>query len=125
MDINSHIDYWVNSSNEDFDVARQLLDSWKTRHGLFFLHLSVEKMLKACVCRQTSEPAPRTHNLVRLSDILEPPLSQERRWLLAELNPYNLEGRYPHNLTPLPDRKEVERLVQNAEVINQWLKEKL
>lgn len=125
MDISRHVDYWVNGSEEDLEVARQLLDTGKTRHGLFFLHLSVEKMLKACVCRQTLEPAPRTHNLVRLSEILTSPLSQERRWLLAELNPYNLEGRYPHNLNPLPDRKEILRLVQNAEVINQWLKKKL
>jgi hypothetical protein len=49
MNVAKQIDYWCTSSNEDWDVAVGLLERGKIRHGLFFLHLSLEKILKAHV----------------------------------------------------------------------------
>ncbi len=125
IDIEKHTEFWKSSSDEDLEVALQLLDSGKIRHGLFFLHLSLEKILKACVCHKTRDMAPRTHNLVRLADLLDVPFEQDQRWFLADMNPYNLEGRYPQAINPLPDKTEVERLVENARSTIQWLKKKL
>ena len=125
IDIEKHTEFWKSSSGEDLEVALQLLDSGKIRHGLFFLHLSLEKILKACVCHKTRDMAPRTHNLVRLADLLDVPFEQDQRWFLADMNPYNLEGRYPQAINPLPDKTEVERLVENARSTIQWLKKKL
>jgi HEPN domain-containing protein len=125
IDIEKHTEFWKNSSDEDLEVALQLLDSGKIRHGLFFLHLSLEKILKACVCRKTRDMAPKTHNLVRLADLLDVPFEQDQRWFLADMNPYNLEGRYPQTINPLPDKIEVKRLVENTRSTIQWLKKKL
>ena len=51
VDIDKQISYWKESADEDWAVAQQLLGSGRTRHGLFFAHLTLEKMLKALVCK--------------------------------------------------------------------------
>ncbi|WP_291321657.1 HEPN domain-containing protein [Desulfonatronospira sp.] len=115
----------MQSSQEDLEVAEQLLHSGKIRHGLFFLHLALEKALKAHVCNKTMDIAPRTHNLVRLAELADLKLAQQQRWVLADMNPYNLEGRYPHILSPIPDKQEVLRLLCKSKETIQWLKRKL
>ncbi len=69
MDIDKHLVHWKTSASEDWEIAHRLLAANKIRHGLFFLHLTVEKLLKALVCRHTNDLAPRLHNLVRLAEL--------------------------------------------------------
>ena len=58
VNIAKHIPYWRDGAMEDLLVARDLIDSGKIRHGLFFAHLALEKILKANVCRATKDLAP-------------------------------------------------------------------
>lgn len=95
INIDKHITYWQTGANEDLDVAVQLIELDKTRHGLFILHLALEKILKAHACRKTKDIAPKTHNLVRLVELSALSLPQEQIDFLAEMNPFNIEGRYP------------------------------
>lgn len=53
VDIEKQIAYWKTSAEEDWAAARRLLAGGMTRHGLFFAHLSLEKLLKGLVCRRT------------------------------------------------------------------------
>lgn len=69
VNIDKHILHWQNGAKEDLEVAKQLLASDKIRHGLFFLHLAMEKIIKAHICRNTNDIAPRLHNLVRLAEL--------------------------------------------------------
>ena len=71
FDIEKQVAYWRDSAVEDLQVAQDLIKRQRTRHGLFFLHLALEKLLKALVCRQTQDLAPRTHNLIRLAELAE------------------------------------------------------
>jgi HEPN domain-containing protein len=91
------------------------------RHGLFFAHLALEKTLKAHVCRATSELAPPTHNLVRLAERIALPLEQSQLELLAEVNSFNIEGRYPEMSLPLPPPAEVERYLARIGELLTWL----
>ncbi len=52
LDIQKQIDYWHESAIEDWQVAQDLLNQRKVRHGLFFAHLSLEKWLSGN-CRGT------------------------------------------------------------------------
>ena len=45
IDIQKQIDYWRNGAIEDWNVAEDLVSRNKTRHGLFFVHLALEKLL--------------------------------------------------------------------------------
>ena len=84
VNIDKHISYWRKGAEEDFEVAKQLVDSGKIRHGLFFLHLSLEKIIKAHTCRNTSDIAPKLHNLSVLAEMSGIALQQEQLDFLAK-----------------------------------------
>lgn len=96
-----------------------------TRHGLFFVHLTLEKILKAPVCLQTKDLAPRIHNLIRLAELAELNLDPRQRELLAEINIFNIQDRYPDTLFPEPSSEDVEQYVTNAGAMYQWLAKQL
>jgi HEPN domain-containing protein len=88
---------------------------------LFFAHLALEKALKAHVCRHTNDLAPRLHNLVRLAEISDVRPSQDYEDVLAEMNAFNLEGRYPDMLMPPPSLPEARDYLTRTEEVFQWL----
>jgi hypothetical protein len=62
-DIPKQIDYWIRSAEQDFEVGKYLVGAGKTRHGLFFIHLALEKILKGCFCKSQNKTPPKIHNL--------------------------------------------------------------
>ena len=121
IDIEKQINYWRDGAIEDWDVARDLVEKNRSRHGLFFAHLSLEKALKAHVCRVTADLAPRIHNLVRLAEIAKLNLQSAQLDVLAEMNAFNIEGRYPDSLSAPPEKKEAARYIRQAEKVFKWL----
>ncbi|WP_447971382.1 HEPN domain-containing protein [Nitrospira sp. M1] len=69
MDVKKHIQSWIKSTEEDWDIAKDLVERKKVRHGLFFAHLALEKALKTHVCQATQDIAPRSHHLSHLAKI--------------------------------------------------------
>lgn len=78
IDIDGQIRYWQSGAAEDWEVAQELISGDRLRHGLFFAHLSLEKLLKAHVCRHIRDLAPRIHNLVRLAQLAILPLNENQ-----------------------------------------------
>ena len=125
IDIQKQIAYWQNGAIEEWDLAQDLVKRNKTRHGLFFAHLALEKLLKAHVCRQTQDLPPRIHNLTWLAELAALSLNQTQVDILAEMNVFNLEGRYPDlSMAPLL-KKEAKSYLRRAEEIYQWLMNQL
>ncbi len=125
IDIEKQVVFWRDSALEDWSVARALVRQRRGRHGLFFVHLALEKVLKAHVCRATQDLAPRIHNLVRLSEIVGLSLSDDQLDVLAEMNAFNIEGRYPESVAPLDSPAEARRTLARAEGVFQWLMSQL
>ncbi len=121
VDISKQIAYWRTGAQEDWEVAQQLVSSIKIRQGLFFAHLALEKLLKAHVCHRKQEIAPRIHNLVRLAQIAELELDTDRLDVLAEMNEFNIEGRYPLNFISEPTIEETTEYMQKTSEVFQWL----
>jgi len=121
VDIAKQIAFWRDGAKEDWDVARQLVDTGRTRHGLFFAHLAFEKILKAIVCSQSQDLAPRLHNLSRLAELTALQLDARKTEILAELNAFHIEGRYPESLTKPPTKEEALTYMDGAEGVFQWL----
>lgn len=121
MDIQKHVKYWLDSAAEDWEIAVDLVDRNKTRHGLFFAHLALEKAFKAQVCKETKDVAPRVHTLLRLAEKANLSLSPKQKTFLAEFDRYQLEGRYPENLMAPPDLEEAKTQMDKAREIYQWL----
>jgi hypothetical protein len=80
-----------------------------------------EKVLKAQVVHHTGDLAPRIHNLVRLAELAEIQLSPDQLDLLADMNVFNLEGRYPETLAPLPSQAETAENMSSAGEVLAWL----
>jgi len=99
MDIQKHVEYWLNSAAEDWEIAKDLVERKKTRHGLFFAHLTLEKA--------TLSPSP------------------EQKAFLAEFDRYQLEGRYPENLMASSKPEEANIQMEKAREIYQWLVQQL
>lgn len=125
VDIREHIAYWRDGAKEDWEVASQLVHSGKTRHGMFFAHLALEKLLKAHICKKTGKLAPRLHNLVRLAEVAELKLRPQDLDTLAEMNEFNLEGRYPITFVPPPTKRESQAYMKKAKEVFEWLTQEL
>ena len=121
VDIAKQIAFWRDSAKEDWDVARQLLDNGRTRHGLFFAHLALEKILKAIVCKHSQDLAPRLHNLSRLAELAALTLDTKKMEVIAEMNAFHIEGRYPESLMKAPTKEEALNYMAEAEGVFQWL----
>ncbi|MEW5944840.1 MAG: HEPN domain-containing protein [bacterium] len=107
------------------EAARQLLDGGRVRHGLYFAHLALEKILKAHVCRSSRDLAPKIHNLLRPAEESAVRLNPDQLDFLAEMNQFNIEGRYPETTAPPPTLEEARAFISRAEEIMQWLTSQL
>jgi len=121
IDIEKQIDFWRDSANEDLAVARDLVHQNRTRHGLFFAHLALEKVLKAHFCLVNKDIAPRLHNLVRLAELAGLDLQPAQVDILAEMNSFNIEGRYPDTLSLPPSQEEAQHYLTRVGEVFQWL----
>jgi HEPN domain-containing protein len=125
IDIQKQIAYWRDGAQEDWAVARELVDRKRIRHGLFFAHLALEKILKAHVCAKTLNVPPRIHNLLILAEIAGLRLSQGYRKTLAALNAFCLAGRYPEALPPAPTAAQARTILKRSGDAFAWLADKL
>lgn len=125
IDVNRQINYWQQSSNEDWEVAQELINNGRIRHGLFFAHLALEKLLKAFVCLHTKTIPPKTHNLLLLADKTALALSDGQKLFLARFDQYQIEGRYPEMLPIAPTQEKADQEIIAAQEFLLWLKLKL
>jgi HEPN domain-containing protein len=125
VNIEKQIDYWRTGAAEEKALAADLFTGGHLRHGLFFLHLTLEKIIKAYVCKKTGDLAPKDHNLVRLIEKTTFPLSEEDRSFLSGMTRFNIEGRYPDSYDDLPSLVSVDKIRKECERIYTWLLQQL
>ncbi|MBF0137785.1 MAG: HEPN domain-containing protein [Magnetococcales bacterium] len=121
MNIAKHIDYWRTGSNEDWEMAEIALEKGKIRHGLFFLHLAMEKLVKAHVTKKTEKTPMKIHNLLFLAQQTDLSINHEMGKSLTVLNSYCLEGRYADETGPPPSLQEAKIIFQQVQEIRTWM----
>lgn len=125
ININKQIEYWQSGAFDGLETAKILIEKKRLLHGLFFCHLSIEKILKAHVVKQTKDIAPRTHNLIYLSELAKLVLEENDEIFLGILMKYQLQGRYPNYYPDIPDENKVNNYLTKTEKLLLWLIEKL
>jgi HEPN domain-containing protein len=96
MELKKHIDYWIKSSNEDYDVIQLLIGSNKYLHAMFLCHLSIEKLVKAhWVKHNNNSVPPKIHNLITLIKQTQLALTDDQLTFITILNDFQIQGRYP------------------------------
>ena len=95
--MNDNIKYWIETSLYDLEVAESLFKKKHYLYVAFMCHQSIEKMLKAVYVKKQNSFPPKIYNLLRLTEMSEirPDLTQKQLVFLAELDPMNIEARYP------------------------------
>lgn len=103
FNVEKQIAHWREGALLSWDDALYLLKGKRIMSGMFAVHLSLEKAVKAHVVKQTGKMPPKIHNLTRLAEIAELELSVEHKQVLAEINDFNIQGRYS-DMLPAPIR---------------------
>ena len=124
------VGYWLGLCDEDVSVANILLDNKKYLQAGFFCHMIVEKALKAVVASVTNEIPPKIHKLRKLADMgqLTCELSQSQIDFFIELDPLNIEARYPEykaNISEYLNYDYTKNLLKEAEEFLCWIKQRL
>ena len=125
MDFQKHIEYWLAQADNDVSSAELLINNGKILHGLFFCHLSIEKVLKAHVVNETKNFAPRTHNLFTLLEKTDQELNEEDVEFLGVLMKYQFEGRYPEFHPIAPPKNDALKTLNRVKKLILWLKKSL
>ena len=85
---------WLRNSEEDIKVAENLFKLKHYSQSLFFCHLSLEKLLKAIIIKNTKNYPPYIHDLRRLAEMANISLDIEKKKFLDQISTFNIAGRY-------------------------------
>jgi len=107
INIVKQIEYWQGSAESNIETAGILVASGKYIEGMFFCHLSIEKILKAIVVKQIENVPPRSHDLFHLAGIADIEISETQSDFMQILMKYQLEGRYPEYYPKAPSREKI------------------
>lgn len=125
FNIEKQIQYWKETSLSDMETAEILIDKGKILHGLFFCHLSIEKLLKAHFVKANKEIAPKTHDLIYLIKKANLELDDSQKTTLLILMHYQLEGRYPDYYISNPGKEKADEYIDQTKKLIEWLTQKL
>lgn len=117
--------YWYSGAENDVETAAILIEKSKLLEGLFFCHLAIEKALKAHVVQSTKDIPPKTHNLIRLAELTNLSLENNRIEFFGEMMNFHLEGRYPDNYKQPPEKDEAVKYLAECEEVVTWLIKRL
>lgn len=88
------VEYWTTSAQDAMSTADVLFEAKKYHHALFFVHLAIEKIIKALYVSKINEPAPPMHNLYVLAQKLSLPIDDTLKEQLLEITTFNVSARY-------------------------------
>jgi HEPN domain-containing protein len=117
---------WVKSSDYDIATAEAMLKSKRYVYVIFFCHLSLEKLLKAVVCKVTQKIAPKTHDLIFLKKLAEIEVPKEHRLLVAHLNSASIPTRYPEDISKMSrqyNQAAAKKYLKETKELRKWLKQ--
>jgi HEPN domain-containing protein len=122
------IQHWVNLSDEDLRAGATLLQGGHYLYVGFTCHQTLEKIFKACYTKLKEDTPPHTHKLASLaqrSGFFEL-LSEEQIAFIDEIDPLNIEARYPgykNEISKLLTRQVCMELLEQVKTLQQWIKE--
>ncbi len=126
MNKQEHINYWLESSENDWLSALEIAAKNDRKHmSLFLGHLSLEKLLKAIYVKLFDQTPPFNHDLALLAEKVKLPLSDEITSELKIINEFNIQTRYPEYKNDFYKRctKEfVDLEIKRIERLREWIK---
>ena len=127
---NDKVTYWIDIADYDLETARTLYEGGRWLYVAFMCHQVIEKTLKAYWCGTQEIEPPYTHNLTRLSEGsgIDSEMNEEQIDLIETLIPMNIQARYPEykeQLARLLTKETCWQIINDTELLQQWIKNKL
>jgi HEPN domain-containing protein len=97
-DLAQLIKYWTDGQELDWKMHKSLLKSKHFGPSLFYLHLSMEKLIKAIIVKESKDHAPFNHNLVFLLGKTKLKFSEDVIDDLVKISEFNTTARYPKDI---------------------------
>ena len=90
------MNYWIESSDEDYDTMMYMKAGKKNTWCLFMGHLVIEKLLKALYAKNNKNApyAPKSHDLLHLAEKTDLKLTNRQEDLLDTITRFNMNARY-------------------------------
>ena len=128
--MNDKVTYWIEMSDYDFDTAKAMLETKRYLYVAFMCHQTIERILKAYWSNVLEEPPLKIHSLSRLAEKsgLDKDMSEEQTDFIDELEPLNIEARYPSYKERLMKSLTSDRckeLIEQTDKLRTWIKSKL
>lgn len=120
------MNYWLESSSNDYDTMNVLFAGGKYTWSLFVGHLVVEKLLKALYAKSSKNApyAPKSHDLSYLASKIQIELTEEQENLLNTITRFNIEGRYDdykNNFYNLCTKEYTQSCIDKINTVRDWL----
>jgi HEPN domain-containing protein len=110
------INYWIESSDQDFKTMTDLFNTRNYQWSLFVGHLVIEKLLKALYIQQINQFPPMIHDLRRICEKAGLLLDEQQVIVLDSISRFNLNARYD-------DYKQAFYKLCTAEFTMKWIEE--
>jgi HEPN domain-containing protein len=125
LNVQNIMDYWIESSNDDYKTMLDLFHTKNYGWTLFIGHLVIEKLLKAYYVKTLSEYPPMIHDLRRIAEKAGMVLNENQLMMLETISQFNIRARYDdykRNFYKLCTAEYVAIWVENIKEIRQWIK---
>ena len=122
------INYWINSSDDNYSSMLNIFNTGEYMWSLFIGHLVIEKLLKAYYVKNVDNEIPRTHDLLKIAMLANISLSESQQDILQKITLFNIESRYEEHKKDFYKKCTREFAEKNIEMIKElrtWLKEKI
>ena len=121
------MNYWIESSDEDYDTMMYMKAGKKNTWCLFMGHLVIEKLLKALYAKNNKNApyAPKSHDLLHLAEKTELKLTDRQEDLLDTITRFNMNARYDDYKKEFYLKctdEYTEQQLKNIEEVRVWLK---
>ena len=119
------IQFWINSSDENYRSMLNMFNSGEYVWALFIGHLVLEKLLKGYYVKKIEKDSPRTHDLYKLAVKSNLDLTGEQRDSLQYITLFNIESRYEEYKTEFYKKctkKLAEENIKKIKALRTWLK---
>ena len=127
MDSLSLVEYWVNSSDRDYEAMIKNYEVKQYTWSLFIGHLVLEKLLKAIYAKRNVDNPypPKIHNLNILAQKCNIELDERKAKILIICNSFNISARYEDYKNEFYERCTLEytkEQIENIKEVREWLK---
>lgn len=130
MDNITLMEYWINSSDRDYESMKKNFEIKQYTWALFIGHLMIEKLLKGLYAKNNIDNpyTIKSHNLLALAQKCNIELTDEQVQKLKIITQFNISARYEdykNEFYNLCTEEYTKEQISNIEEVRTWLKELL